>query len=171
MQQSDSGDNQQAKVTEIEKAWLAGIVDGEGSIRIDYPRDKGSASPRVVITNNDWAIIERVVDICQRIGANPHVAQRKGKRSTTKDVLILNMTKLLTFLPAIMPYLTGQKNKQALLLYRFCEQRKQLNVNALPNGKRAYTKEQINIIYEIQAAKHTVTRPQRLNARLLKEKI
>jgi len=165
MQQSDSGDNQQAKVTEIEKAWLAGIIDGEGSIRIDYPRTKGSASPRIIVTNNDWAIIEKVVDICQRIGVNPHVAQRKGRRSSTKDVQILNMTKLLTILPAIMPYLTGQKNIQAVLLYRFCEQRKQLDVNSLSNGSRAYTKEQINIIYEVQSAKYVVTKPQRLYAR------
>jgi len=167
MQQSESGVNPQAKVTEIEKAWLAGIIDGEGSLRIDYPREKGSASPRIIITNNDWALIEKVVDICQRIGVTPHVAQRKGRRSFTKDVQILNMTKLLTILPAVMPYLTGQKEKQAIILFNFCKQRKELVVNSLSNGDRTYTKEQINMIYEIQNAKHKVTEPQRLYARQL----
>jgi len=169
MQQSETGDNQQAKVTEIEKAWLAGIIDGEGSVRIDYPRTQanghGSAQPGIVITNNDWAIIEKTVDICQRIGVNPHVSQRAGKRNTTKDILILGMPKIQKMLVAVLPYLTGQKNKQAILLYRFCEQRMTLDVNALPNRDRVYTQEQINIIWEIKQLRHSVTEPQRLNAR------
>ncbi len=169
MQKSESGDYQQATVTEIEKAWLAGIIDGEGSIRIDYPRDKGSASPRIVITNTDWGIIEKAVDICQRLGVNPHVTLRKSRITECKDILILNMGKLLMFIPHVMPYLTGQKSKQAIMLYEFCQQRKGLNSNSVANGKRAYTKEQMNLIYDIKNAKHAVTKPQRLNARQLDE--
>ena len=166
MQESASGDNQQVKVTETEKAWLAGIVDGEGSIRIDVPHGKTGASPRVVVTNNDWAIIERVVDIGQRVGANPYVSQRRGKRENTKDVLVLGMRKIPIFLLAILPYLTGQKEKQALLMYRFCEERNKLNVKTLPNDARKYSSRQLGLIQEIKDAKHTVTQPQRLNARL-----
>ena len=165
MQQSDSGVNPQAKVSEIEKAWLAGIIDGEGSIRIDYPRKEGSCSPRVVVTNNDWAIIEKVADICQRLDCNPHISQRKGKRSWTKDVLILGMTKILILLPAIMPYLTGKKEKQALIMYRFCSSRKGMDVNSLPNRSRSYSSEEIQMVYEIQSAMHTETKPQRLYAK------
>lgn len=176
MQKSDSGDNQQAKATEIEKAWLAGIIDGEGSIRIDYPRVQagqktGSAQPGVVITNTDWAIIERSVDICQRIGVNPHVSQRHGTRLETKDVLVLGMPKIMVLLTAVMPYLTGNKSKQAILLYRFCEQRRQLDVNTLANRDRAYTQEQISIIWQIKQIRHSVTEPQRLNARPEREDI
>jgi hypothetical protein len=175
MQKSETGDNQQAKVTEIEKSWLAGIIDGEGSIRIDYPRVQakvaGSAQPGVVITNTDWAIIEKSVDICQRIGVNPHVSKRHGTRLETKDVLVLGMPKIMVLLTAVMPYLTGNKSKQAILLYRFCEQRKQLDVNSLANRDRAYTQEQINIIWEIKQIRHSVTEPQRLNARPEREDI
>ena len=178
MQKSETGDNQQAEVAEIEKAWLAGIVDGEGSIRIDYPRvqtsgnKNGSAQPGVVITNNDWAIIEKAVDICQRIGINPHVSRRAGKRNETKDILVLGMPKIMIFLVAVMPYLTGQKSKQAVLLYRFCEQRKRLgNINLLPNSERAYTQEQIAMVWEIKHIRHSVTEPQRLNARPEREDI
>jgi len=171
MQKSEGGDNQQAKVTEIEKAWLAGIIDGEGSIRIDYPRIQragqrnGSAQPGIVITNNDWAIIERCVDICQRMDVSPHVQRRQGNRNETKDVLILGMPKITKTLIAVMPYLTGQKSKQAILLYRFCEQRSKLDVNSLANRDRAYTQEQVNIIWEIKHIRHSVTEPQRAYAR------
>ena len=177
MQESETGDNQQAKVTEIEKAWLAGIIDGEGSIRIDYPRvqisgsHNGSAQPGVVITNNDWAIIEKSVDICQKIGVNPHVSKRHGNRNETKDILVLGMPKIMTLLVAVMPYLTGNKSQQALLLYRFCEQRSRLDVNSLSNRDRAYTQEQVNIIWKIKQIRHSVTQPQRLNARPEREDI
>ena len=178
MQESKTADNQQAKVTEIEKSWLAGIIDGEGSIRIDYPRIQkagqrsGSAQPGIVITNNDWAIIEKAVDICQRIGITPHVSRRNGNRNKTKDILILGMPKIMKILVAVMPYLTGQKSKQAIVLYRFCEQRVSLgDVNSLANRDRAYTQGQINMIWEIKNIRHLVTQPQRLNARPLREDI
>src|SRR3990167_8672784 len=105
MQKSKGGDNQQAKATEIEKAWLAGIIDGEGSVRIDYPRIQkagqrnGSAQPGIVITNTDWAIIEKSVDICQRIGVSPHVTTRRpNTHKETKDILILGMPKIMRLL-------------------------------------------------------------------------
>ena len=34
MQQSDVGDNPQVTVTEAEKGWLAGMIDGEGCIHV-----------------------------------------------------------------------------------------------------------------------------------------
>lgn len=172
MQESESGVNPQAKVTlevsETQKAWLAGIIDGEGSIRIDYPRRAGNgAAPRVIITNNDWAIIERVADICKGLTCNPHISQRKGKNIQGKDVLILGMQKILRLLPAIIPYLTGQKLKQALLLQKFCEGRAKIDVNSLPNAQRGYSQDDILLIYQIQNLKHEVTKPQRLYTRQL----
>lgn len=158
MQESNVADNQQATVTEIEKAWLAGIIDGEGSIRIDYPNGKNaSPSPRVVVTNTDKAIIEKVADICKRLDSNPHVQTRNRKESgyrVTKDVLVLGVSKILIVLSAVMPYLTGRKSRQAILLHKFCEGRNKKDVNHLSNSQRMYSKEEISLIYEIKQAKY-----------------
>jgi hypothetical protein len=53
-----------------------------------------------------------------------------------------------------MPYLTGRKRKQAILLHKFCQLREQKIVNKLPNSKRIYGKEEIDLIYEIKQAKY-----------------
>jgi len=158
MQESKVADNQQATVLETEKAWLAGIIDGEGCIRIDYPNGKNSSpSPRVAITNTDFAIIEKAADICQRLECNPYIQtrdRRKDNRRIIKDVLVLRVSKILTVLTAVMPYLTGRKHKQALLLHKFCRIRLAKDVNHLSNKDRTYTKEEIDLIYEIKQAKY-----------------
>lgn len=157
MQKSDSGDNQQATITEVEKAWLAGLIDGEGSIRIDYPNGMShSPSPRIVITNTDFAIIEKAKAICQRMGTNPHISLRKrvNPYRDVKDILVLGISKLTIILNSTMPYLTGRKLNQAKLLYRFCELRMGKDVNSLPNSQRKYSEEEIGLIWKIKDAKY-----------------
>ena len=54
-------------VTDFEIGWLAGIVDGEGTVAFSvYPRQEGGKTlqevrvkPQVIITNTDKALIER----------------------------------------------------------------------------------------------------------------
>jgi len=155
MQKSEVADNQQATVSEIEKAWLAGLIDGEGSINCNYPNGKNnSPSPRLTITNTDFELIEKAVSICQRIGGNPHVQEKprtNPKHSKAKDILILGHSKLLKILPAVMPYLTGRKGEAALALYRFCESRAlKGNINKLSNADRLYSEEEISLIFRIK---------------------
>jgi len=155
MQKSEVADNQQATVSEIEKAWLAGLIDGEGSITCSYPNGRNnSPSPRLTITNTDFELIEKAVSICQRIGGNPHVHEKprsNPKHSKAKDILILGHAKLLNILPAVLPYMTGRKGKAALYLYRFCESRyAKGNINKLTNADRLYSEEEINFIFKIK---------------------
>ncbi|MCW4049322.1 MAG: LAGLIDADG family homing endonuclease [Candidatus Bathyarchaeota archaeon] len=122
MQKSNSADNQQAIVSEAEKGWLAGLIDGEGCIHIDI--DKNGAHPYLTVTNSNFTITEKVVDIWHKLGIGCRVQTRHQniKWNPVKDVQIIGYKRLKPALIAIMPYLVG-KSDEALLMYRFVESR------------------------------------------------
>lgn len=94
-------DNQQGTlaVTDIELGWLAGVIDGEGTIAFSpYPlRRNGKIiqelriKPQIIVTNTDKALIEKVADIFGRSHIGVHFQTRTqhgrsfgGNAPTTK---------------------------------------------------------------------------------------
>lgn len=159
MQQSASGDNQQATVSEAEKGWLAGIIDGEGSLHIDLDT-KGGAHPYLNVTNTDRLIIEKVADVWQRLGIGCRVSFRKGgeydrnpKWNIPGDVMVIGYKRLKPALIAIMPYLVG-KSDQALLMYTFVESRLANFNNHSCNKDKQIKPEEMAIIKTLKDAKH-----------------
>jgi len=151
MRQSASADNQQATVSETEKGWLAGIIDGEGCIHIDI-NPRGGAHPYLTVTNSNEIIIEKVLDIWHRLGIGARVQTRHKDRNPVKDVQVIGFKRLKPALVAIMPYLVG-KTDEALLLYRFVESRLSLDSNHLPNGERGYSSEELEIVKVLKEQK------------------
>jgi len=134
------------QVSETRLAWLAGIIDGEGSINM--AKDKsGRYNPQITIVNTDANIILEIATVLNDIGCPFFLQQRKemnghyGKKPLW-EVQIHRLTALTTLLKSIVPWLVGKKAKGMLML-KYVQLR-----STNPNINRTYTVEEKNIAEE-----------------------
>lgn len=105
------------QLTEVEKSYIAGIVDGEGCISPAIRRDrnrKGMIDVRLVIANTSLPLIEWLES---RIGG--HVKPRKRYKTHHRLCYLLVVTgkgRLLAVLETLMPYLIVKKAQAALAM-------------------------------------------------------
>jgi LAGLIDADG endonuclease len=104
---------------EVDKAWLAGIIDGEGSIHIskvpERRNNRGYAlTPRLTISNSNQLILSNV----KRITACGTINRTKETRFWWKDnyVWVANSNAIRKILPQVLPYLVGKRGQASLLL-------------------------------------------------------
>lgn len=141
------------EVTHFEIGWLAGLVDGEGSIAFYFSRRKdgnggftrrSSPSYRVYIINSDMAILNKAKDILIRLGITflsirekaATKKQREGSFKFTKPCYALDVSRrkdVELYLNTIIDHLQGYKKVQATKLLEFFRvnpfnSRKQLRV-------------------------------------------
>ena len=109
------------KVTELDKAWLAGIIDGEGSIfvmkqkRKDRERDTNYIL-RVSVQSTDPFMAHE----CRNLAGGPVIYEQHEKRPNMSNTLKweLNGRKAANFLESILPYMRV-KHAQAKLALEF----------------------------------------------------
>ena len=82
MEKSVNTDNPQQTVSDLELGWLAGIIEGEGSIVLQVSKRMSRMQqirlePRVIITNTDMQIIERCSEILQKLGIGKWIMHKK----------------------------------------------------------------------------------------------
>src|SRR3990167_2233372 len=154
-------DNQQA--TQWELGWLAGMLEGDGHIGIRYNR-VGTKNPKryfltnIEFTNTDKAIIEKVYDICLKLGTKMHVKtnkELKGKAHRRKVVYCARthrMSGVEPVLEGLLHYLVGEKRERAYLILRFIKLRKaQHDLRTKGTGAVIpYTKEEIEIVFSVK---------------------
>ena len=129
------------EVTIEEKAWLAGILDGEGSICLSQPRSSfkknGESENRVIYgihfvgAENCW--IEKANDIVNRMwngeGLPIPIQDKKYKlglfksNKKMKQFCVRRQSTIIAVLEATTPFLTEKKPKAQSLL-AFLKQRK-----------------------------------------------
>lgn len=118
--------NQQERPLIWELAWLAGIMDGEGSFLISVNSTHRSIYPRISVTNTNKYMIEKIIDIIEKIGIEHwNVKVRIPKKDTWKtniQISIITAKRVLLFTNSILPYLIAKK-ENALLVKEFCESR------------------------------------------------
>lgn len=140
---------------EVELAYLAGLIDGEGTITLERTGNRRLSgvtglSPHVVIANTNEAIIQYAVQLFQRLGVNPHIkTQLKGYGSRQKTcywVGMTGLTKSRKVLEPLLPYLVG-KTAQARLVLDFIYYR---GSTAEAKGK-PYGTYEIGILEKIRA--------------------
>lgn len=131
---------QETRPTVAELAYLAGIIDGEGSFgisRMDWKRAPGfKLFTYLCIGNTNPAILNACSITMEKLGVNVWV-QNKGMRGnasgpvkSTKDVWELRIGafgKIRTVLEAVLPYLHG-KRPQAEILLRYITRREERGV-------------------------------------------
>jgi hypothetical protein len=125
-------------ITDFDLGWLAGIIDGEGTVAFSvYPRqERGKApdvrvKPQVMVTNTDKALIEHAASIFNRCGVGVHIENRvqhgRSFASTKvyRPLFVLNacgFKRAKAALVLLAPHLVSKKEKAELVL-RYIEQR------------------------------------------------
>lgn len=117
-------------VKDTDLAWLAGFLDGEGTIGISRTNGKNwkhpYLRPAVQAPNTDRRAIDRMAEIIGAVTGKPPAicVANKGEGNWKKAwrVRVSTQWELLLLLPAIMPYLVLKK-RQAELCLDFCKRR------------------------------------------------
>lgn len=119
-----------------EQAWLAGILDGEGTMHLassisSRNRERTRYYIQIAVTNTDPRIIQRISEIWAKLNVKFCIGLMKRARS--REYLTITSTglgsaqKVLTF---ALPYLTSKK-AQAQELLSFVEWRHTLGYNQI----------------------------------------
>ncbi len=155
--------NQQGKALDLDLAWLAGFIDGEGSILLR--RHGGTRAreldidlyyPGITICNTHEPTLEAVVDILKRHQLPYFVSRRKAlKGSDSWAIEIRGMRRCRVWLTVLMPYLRTKRD-QAEWALEFIDSR-------LSVGKKAGYTEREQQLLELLRKRNPV-RPHRLNA-------
>ena len=99
-------------ISEVDIAWLAGIIDGDGCISVVKvgTKEKRGFRARVVVGNTSFTMIERIYDL---VGFG-YVNKFKTNNNNHKDVYqwVLQSQRAASFLATVYPYLVV-KQKQA----------------------------------------------------------
>lgn len=116
---------------EVDIAWLAGIIDGEGNLHALVQEKKSGANnrlkflcPKVRITNTDVRMIRRISEIYVREGltffyALNRVSRYKNRKDTWRDQLeitIGSQAGVAKVLRLVMPYLVNKRMYASIFL-------------------------------------------------------
>jgi len=148
-------------MNDIEKAYLAGMIDGDGSICLFHKKNKTVRrgyyyEPALIISNNDKKMLDKLVDII-KISYNP--VKRRSYRKNPKHTQgyffwVGRMASLLELLKEIEPFLIS-KQKRCRMLMEFLEIQKVLRGGVLRNMGNSrktydYTERQHELFREIK---------------------
>lgn len=95
--------------------WLAGFIDGEGSLGISRRGDCGGFKPFLCVINTDRAILGKIL----RMFPHGYIQERSRSKSLgSRRCYALNYGKKggLEILPAVYPYLQVKKQQADLIL-------------------------------------------------------
>jgi hypothetical protein len=107
-------------LTEAEKGYIAGILDGEGNVGVLHAHGPQWISARVQITNTDERLIKWLQE---KLGGVTRVTNRQtSKQKTAYALIIEDMRDVKYFLNTIKSYLIVKK-EQAELLLKFVDSR------------------------------------------------
>ena len=112
-------------IKETDRAWLAGIVDGEGYISLT--RRHTYYVPCVKIANTNEKLIQRCKDILDMAGIEYCIGYSdRGERKNAKpswSIAMESRPRVVAVLQLIEPYLVS-KNEQAKLVMNWCSKSK-----------------------------------------------
>jgi hypothetical protein len=148
-------DNQQERLG-FDKAWLAGIMEGEGSFVITKsrrPNNKGynmHITPNCCLTNTDALLIkecERILNLYELAYKTYFVKRRFNHYKDQWKIHIFGMDRTIKFISWIISELRGEKKLLAEKILNFCVMRKS-KTKGFFHGIR-YSEEEINLVNEI----------------------
>lgn len=148
--------NQQETISEFELGWLAGILDGEGTISINRlmsHRKNATLTSRISIGNTNFTIIRNLKRIFKKLKIKLFIQKNqrvKGKNWKSAYIIQISHIKgVKSLLDVITPYLIGKK-LQAEIVLSFVNSRMKIydRLGRVP-GKGGtgtpYTKEEISL--------------------------
>jgi hypothetical protein len=96
-------------IQEVKKAWMAGIIDGEGCITCAKLRNGKRLA--ITVTNTDLSILLEFFELYG--GGIYQVHKERVSRKSCWEWRISRITLCLKFLQDILPYLISKKDKAA----------------------------------------------------------
>jgi hypothetical protein len=139
MEKPVNTDNGQQTVSDFEIGWLAGLIEGEGSIVLQVNARNGRiqglrVNPRVILTNTDQLLIEKACSILDRLGIGKWVNHTKPNnrahanlvKVSYKDITYIHITgfkRLQDLLNIVGPHFYGEKAERVRLLQKFIARR------------------------------------------------
>lgn len=110
-------------LSEAQKAWLAALIDGEGTISIwreRRPKNRSGVRYKavVLVTNTNLALLDALYQ-CVDGYACTHNARRANKKHKATFAVYVSRRAIRSLLEQIKPYLVA-KRKQADLVLEFC---------------------------------------------------
>lgn len=120
------------KPSDTDLAWLAGIIDGEGSITFQVTKRKTGnlvIVPFISVTNTDEGIIQRIMDILDNIGvgfkASWIIDKNHPKYLKRCNIKIDRYARVKGFIPMVYPYLSSVKKYNAEVVLDFIKNREE----------------------------------------------
>lgn len=130
-------------VTDLELGWLAGMIDGEGTVAFSvYWRktetwtNEVRVKPQIIVSGTDKTMLERVADIIGRLGVGVHFQSRQQliayksslARDTTKYrplhvVTVAGYKRTMKLLSIIGPHLVSAKGEKGRMMHRYMTRR------------------------------------------------
>ncbi len=138
---------------QIELAWLAGIMEGEGTFAIYHQRssNRDQLKATISLTNTDPFLIKKAVEIFRRIGVELHIRSydnKKGSTRTVYDISTAKQTNVKKICEELIPYLVGEKLPKAHMLLEFVNKR-------IENGKSQYDDEDWTAFHNVRSSTTT----------------
>lgn len=126
-------------------AWLAGIMDGEGTIHAFWGKQQAHMTGpgmrvNVLIGGCNPRLLHRVSTFLQQleVGFSSQAFKPRGGRKQALQIVIAGKGRVKKFLELVSPYLT-EKRDQALLALKLIEYRESLNHTYGVQGEKKYT--------------------------------
>ena len=133
--------------------WLAGIIDGEGSITAQVytmPDGRVRITPFVVITNQDLGIIDK----CKEILIELNIKSRWHRRQDgTFNGRIDGEKPVMNFIAIIEPYLWSYKRQNCKILNQYFDLRRKNRFKRNELGqllRQPYCREEVELISSIR---------------------
>lgn len=135
-------------------AWLAGIIDGEGSITMGFYKARGVYGPAVSIVNTDQSILDECLRILGVLGCSSTVHRRKinhlGTRPVTQ-IVVANHASVMRLLEIVHPYLRSEKKRvRGKAMLEFVQSR--LPKSSERNESRGYTPREVELAAQVRNA-------------------
>jgi hypothetical protein len=159
-------DNQQGKM-EQDLSWLAGFLDGEGSLMVK--RRSGAShnkydiySPTICVVNTDMPTLDIVIDILKSVELPFHVSSRDGHiNKDSWDIRVSGYKRCKRWLEVLTPYLRTKKG-QAVVMLEYINSRLDGYVPGV--NKRPTTEQEMLLIQQLRKR---VPLPHRLHASIV----
>jgi hypothetical protein len=145
-------------ITHQDLGWLAGIIDGEGSITTQVlTRKTGNIciTPFVTIINNDSNIINECSRILNELGFKHKWYGRKN--SNVFNMRLEKQERVKQFLIIIRDYLRSYKKEHAEVILEFIESRERTLLKRGEKGRivrNKYARKEIELINSIRRHHH-----------------
>jgi len=134
-------ENQQKTPTESEIAWLAGVIECDGSVmlsahcRKECPQAMPKVGVEIKFYNTDAGLIAKVVDILERLGVGHYIVNRPqnlmemsngsvyGAKKDMLAVVVKRLTAAYKLSKILEPWMFGEKGHRLRLMIQFLARR------------------------------------------------